>query len=522
MGDRTKAPERELFTLLDQWKSTLVDGIVTPSTAISPPTLDALLNCILIRLLWLKLLENQGNLPHGTILSCSEADAPQDQFYQLFQGIVQRSMAPSFHSPPLKVHVKHHAVPPSQTRDTPSASTLQFASTTVKEILSSLHAFTNPALASGPSDILGLAYEHFLNHPIAPMHPASHPPAPAPHSKKARGIYYTPAAIVEKMVEQTLGEYLKGKAVDAIANLTILDPACGSGAFLVQAYKFLLTWYQQQMSPSGHSSASLPWETKQMLLRRHIYGVDVDPQAVEITGLSLLFTLLEGFDLTLHSPGQTATQHGQQSQSTHIPEINIPTANIPADHVPAPKILTANIQWGNAVIGPDLIHDPTLRLTSAQHHPIRPLDWHKAFPKILQRGGFDIVLGNPPYVDAEWMTRYQPIERHYCSQHYRTASGNWDLFCVFCEKALQVCQPYGLTSFIVPNKLGAASYARSLRHLLSIDNQLLALRDYSDVPVFPIAVYPLVYVVRKTKPTATPVKWEKVTRSTVDMRFLDY
>ena len=101
---------------------------------------------------------------------------------------------------------------------------------------------------------------------------------------------------------------------------------------------------------------------------------------------------------------------------------------------------------------------------------VKPFDWESkttGFGDIMANGGFDAVIGNPPYVDSEWMTLYHSNERIYCTTNYMSASGNWDLFCVFIEQALNLCRDNGISSMIVPNKLGAANYAKAVRNVLS-------------------------------------------------------
>jgi hypothetical protein len=125
---------------------------------------------------------------------------------------------------------------------------------------------------------------------------------------------------------------------------------------------------------------------------------------------------------------------------------------------------------------------------------VNPFDWATQFPDAMKAGGFDCVIGNPPYIDSEWMTRTNPSWRAYCNEHYASARGNWDIFCVFVEKALHLCRESGLSSMIVPNKMLSADYANALRRLIVEGHSVVALRDYSQVPVFPVAVYPIIYV----------------------------
>ncbi|NJL23429.1 MAG: N-6 DNA methylase [Leptolyngbyaceae cyanobacterium SM1_3_5] len=178
------------------------------------------------------------------------------------------------------------------------------------------------------------------------------------------------------------------------------------------------------------------------LLKSCIHGVDIDAKAVTIAQIALLLKAIEG-----------------SSAPSQFPNLD------------------ANLQSGNAVI-----------------HPSSPL---------LQRQ-YDAVIGNPPYLDAERMTLTCPDWRRYCTQHYRSASGNWDLFCVFIEQGLNLCRPGGRTSMIVPNKLISADYAAAARSLLA-QNQLLAIRDYSQLRIFAASVYPIVFVAQKQPPTPNAI-----------------
>jgi hypothetical protein len=303
--------------------------------------------------------------------------------------------------------------------------------------------------------------------------------------QKTGGVYYTPEAIVGYVLQMTLGRLLGESQSDTV--ITLLDPSCGCGAFLISAYQFLLDWYLRLYSAEAdrqkadHQKADhqkndrhLPikrgqddkWQLtrseRERLLLTQIYGVDLDPQAVEITQLGLYLLVL-----------------GDSS-----------------DRAPLPN-LSHNIQCGNAVI--EAFIEAVIETVSDTGQPRsdRPFNWQQAFPEILQSGGFDLVIGNPPYLDSEGMTTHLPDWRRYCAANYQTATGNWDLFCVFIEKALTLCKPGGFTSLVVPNKLASANYAARARSLLIQQTNLLAIRDYSNVSVFRAAVYPLVYVAQK-------------------------
>jgi N-6 DNA Methylase/TaqI-like C-terminal specificity domain len=294
------------------------------------------------------------------------------------------------------------------------------------------HWINTPSIPDITANGLGEIYEQVLSH--------------NPTEKKTGGAYYTPTQLVDFVVENTVGVWKEELP-------TVLDPACGGGFFLLAAYQELLDGRSQDMG------RSLTRAEREQILLDCIYGVDINPQAVAVTQLSLLLKLLEN----------------QLPSQQPLPD------------------LSRNIHCGNAVIGDDFEWND-----SSQSSPqSNPLIWRKAFPNILQSGGFNIVIGNPPYIDSEWMTKYLLSWRQYCSNHYKSATGNWDLFCVFIEKALTLCRPDGLISLVVPNKLASADYAAGARSLLTTVSQIITLRDYSQSAAFGVAVYPLVFVARK-------------------------
>jgi hypothetical protein len=355
-----------------------------------------------------------------------------------------------------------------------------------------------------PADILGQVYERFLGSVIRLTAGGQAKVEEKPEVKKAGGVYYTPTYIVDYIVGQTVGRLCEGKAPRDVAKLRVLDPACGSGSFLIGAYQYLLDWHLKWYAdnePERHAKGKEPkvhhaangWRLtaseRKRILTNNIYGVDIDAQAVEVSKLSLLLKVLEGeTDETLN-------------------------AQMRLFHERALPDLDGNIKCGNSLIGPDFF-DGRLDLDEEERRRINAFDWQAEFANVFKVGGFDVVIGNPPYVDSEWMTYSLPDERQYCTKRYEAASGNWDLFCVFIEKAVALCRSAGFISLIVPNKLGSASYAAGARKVATVQNCLLSLRDFAAVPVFPVSVYPIVFVVSKNKAKNTStVRYEKMSES---------
>lgn len=269
-------------------------------------------------------------------------------------------------------------------------------------------------------------------------------------ARKTDGVYYTPAPLVQMMVQQTVQARLRQPG----AVVRILDPSCGCGGFLLASLQVLQAWYgQQYQQQSPHHPAlwtdedgqtHLTLEARSHLVQTHLHGLELDEQAAAIARLSLGLALLKP-----------------------------PT---PDPQLPLGLILQQAVQVGNTLL---------------------QIDWQPLFPAAMEQGGFEIVLGNPPYLDAEQMTAASPTWRSFCTAHYQTARGNWDSFCVFIEQALNLCQVGGWVSLVVPSKLLSADYAAATRSLL-LRHRLCWMRDYTHAKTFPAAsVYPIVFCVEK-------------------------
>lgn len=330
--------------------------------------------------------------------------------------------------------------------------TLAFKPALIQSLLESLMYSDPGQFADLPVASLGQVYEAMLSQ----SHTVARSSASEASSRKIGGVYYTPEPIVTAMVAAAMQQIETDLP-------QVLDPACGGGGFLLAAYEVGI----QKLDPLDDRSQVV------LHVLSGLYGVDIDPLAVTIAQLSLFLRTLE-----------------------YCPSLQ--TREIVA-------ILNANLRCGNAVIGPDFEAQAgstkveSGNLSESDSVPVvaaRPFCWRSTFPDRFEQGGFDLVIGNPPYIDAEWMSIHQPSWRAYCGQHYRTATGNWDLFCVFIEKAIQLCRVGGWVSLIVPNKLLSADYAEAARMLLA-QQRLVSIHDYTEVPIFAASVYPIVYLMQK-------------------------
>ena len=349
----------------------------------------------------------------------------------------------------------------------------------LKQIIKDLYYPDSPYEFSVlPADILGQVYEQFLGKVIRLTAGHHAVVEDKPEVKKAGGVYYTPTYIVNYIVKNTVGKLLTGKAPKQIAQIRILDPACGSGSFLINAYQYLLDWHSewyQKNTPRKWASGRSPvlcqgqkgeWklttaERKRILLN-NIFGVDIDSQAVEVTKLSLLLKVLEGEN------EQTLSRQLKLFRERALPDLG------------------NNIKCGNSLIGPDYTDGQQLSLLNEEEaYRINAFDWKTEFPEAMKSGGFDIVIGNPPYIRIQALKEWAPLEVEFYKKRYASAGkGNYDIYVVFVEKGLSLLNPKGRLGFILPHKFFNSQYGQPLRTLISTGNHLSKVVHFGDQQVF--------------------------------------
>jgi hypothetical protein len=190
--------------------------------------------------------------------------------------------------------------------------------------------------------------------------------------------------------------------------------------------------------------------------------VDIDPQAVEVTKLSLLLKVLEG-----------------ENQDTLERQIKLFKERALPD-------LGTNIKCGNSLIGPDFFQGSQMSLLESEEaYRINAFDWEKEFPEIMKRGGFDAVIGNPPYIRIQTMKEWAPLEvETYKSCYVSGSKGNYDIYVVFVERGLNLLNKSGGLGFILPHKFFNAQYGEPLRTLLSKGKHLADVVHFGDQQVF--------------------------------------
>jgi hypothetical protein len=465
----TAAVDDAFLDEIEKWREQLARNLALRNPELSSRELNFAVQITIDRIIFLRLCEDRGIETYGQLQALQNGAAVYGRLKEVFQRADDRYNSGLFHFR----KEKDRAEAPDEL--TPG---LHIDDAVLKSILHALYPPACPYEFSVlPVEILGHVYEQFLGKVIRLT--ASHQAKveEKPEVKKAGGVYYTPSYIVDYIVRNTVGRLLESKTPKEAAKLTVLDPACGSGSFLVGAYRHLLEWHRKQYEDDGpekhkkelFQAAGGGWRLttaeKKRILLNNIYGVDIDPQAVEVTKLSLLLVVLEG-----------ESQETLETQRRLFHERALPD-------------LAGNVQCGNSLIGPDFYEGETAtRLDAEERYRINVFDWDAAFPKIMKAGGFDAVIGNPPYVRIQTLNEWAALEVEFYKKAYESAGqGNYDLYVVFVEKGLGRLNKDGRLGFILPHKFFNAQYGQSLRGLLARGNNLAEVVHFGHQQVFAVA-----------------------------------
>jgi hypothetical protein len=502
----TSEVDAEFLKEIENWRDVLARNLAIRNAGLSLDDLNAAVQLIIDRIVFLRMAEDRGIEPYEQLLKlCERPDIYARFIRDLCRKADEKYNSGLFH------FQKESGIPDSPDKITPK---LDIDDKVIKPILQGLYfEFGSPYhFGVMPVEILGTVYERFLGKVIRLTEGHQAKIEEKPEVRKAGGVYYTPSYIVEYIVKNTVGKQIKGKSPAQLAGgksdppFRVLDMACGSGSFLLGAYQCLLdyslSWYLDN-KPEAHKKAvyqdsrhgqwRLTIEEKKRLLIAHIFGVDIDPQAVEVSKLSLLLKVLEG------ETDQTFGDQMKLFQTRALPN------------------LSDNIKCGNSLIGPDyfsgrLIPDPE------ELKRVNPFDWNQAFPEAMKAGGFDCVIGNPPYVRQELLGN----QKEYFQKIYKTYNGIADLYTYFIEKGVSLLKQDGLFSYIVANKWMRANYGQPLRNWLKSQG-LEEIADFGDLPVFKGATtYPCILRIRKSAETSRekPLSMNAAIMQSLDFRDL--
>ena len=474
---------------LDTWRKYLATSISLRNHDLEEEDLNHVVQQTIDRIIFLRIAEDRGVEPYGELMAAiREGGELYSNLFKLFR----------------RADTKYNSGLFDFRKDKRSA-TIAVDNKVVRNIVEDLYYPKSPYEFSVLSvEILGSAYEQFLGKRI--RIDAGHRARieEKPEVRKAGGVYYTPQYIVDYIVERTVGDLVKGRTPKEVKELKVLDPACGSGSFLLGAYQFLLDWhkrYYREHAPAKGAKrdavlrpdGELTSAVKKEILLNNIHGVDLDPNAVEVTKLSLLLKCMEG-------ETTASIQHSLDFAQERI----LPT-------------LDENVLCGNSLVDTDY-YDGTLDLGGER--TVRPFNWQRAFPAVFKirkpdqkqelliqarrvkqehdeqeeraaallrkqginlaeepaavyekaQGGFDAIIGNPPYVLLQNMETKEFFT--YASNKYNTARYKIDTYHLFVERAVKLLRCGGLLGFITPNTFLKNIHAEPLRRFLLDDTRL--------------------------------------------------
>jgi len=327
------------------------------------------------------------------------------------------------------------------------------------------------------TSVLGQIYEHFLANEISIEDGRKIKITAKPEVVAASGVVSTPKYIVDSIVSKVVAPLRNGKSPKQLSSLRIADISCGSGIFLLTVYADLLNhhleWYledgpekhKEELQSLNDDQWQLTLQEKQRILLNSIWGVDIDQQAVEVARFSLLLKVIEG-----ETPA-TIEAHLSKYEEKALPNLN------------------KNIQCGNSLVDNAYFdYDSDASTSEGTFSTIKPFNWQEHFSAIMDEGGFDAIVGNPPYIRIQNMVHYSPNEIRYYQSSYSPftcgRTNNFDKYALFVERAIMLLKPQGRVGYIVPHKFFKIKSGESLRKKLSSDNHLLEVVNFGVQQVF--------------------------------------
>lgn len=315
-----------------------------------------------------------------------------------------------------------------------------------------------------PADILGGVYESYLGYiaqnpikvdkegksgKLLEIEDKKEIKLKSRKKRKEQGIYYTPKFVVDYIVNNTLGKKLEDvKSIAELKKIRVLDPACGSGSFLTAALRTINKKYKD----FGNRGDQY---TKSCILLENIYGVDLDPQAVELAKLNLLIEALD--------------------EKAKLPD------------------LTGNVRVGNSLISGN--KKELEKYFGKNWRDKRPFNWQEEFKEVFDQGGFDVIIGNPPYIRPH---KIDYITKSYLWKNSEVYKEKCDIYAAFIEKSIKLLKIGGLVSFIVPHTWLSLESFKDLRLYILENCKILSITQLKNKIFKDAQVETLVFVFQKS------------------------
>ncbi len=481
-GKRPRAEiDRDFLNDLDSWRITLARNIALRNPDLSERELNYAVQMTIDRLIFLRMCEDRDIEQYETLLGLSNGVRIYPRLVQLYYKADSRYNSGLFH-----FEEKDGAHPDELTPK------LKIDDKALKDIISELYYPKCPYEFSVlPVEVLGNAYEQFLGKQITLTKGHRARIEEKQEVRKAGGVYYTPQYIVDYIVKNTVGKLCEGKTPADISELRVLDPACGSGSFLLGAFQYLLDWHRdwyrkkiedtgdvptcpptkgkrkrksdpQAIFQGGDGEWYLTTAEKKRILTNNIFGVDIDANAVEVTKLSLLLKVLE------HESSETLNRQLGLWQERALPN------------------LASNVKCGNSLIGTDFYEQQQTALFDEEEAMrVNAFDWEREFPEIFERGGFDAVIGNPPYVRIQTLNEFSREQVEYFNTEYRNyICGNYDIYILFICRGFKILRKHGVLGYILPHKFFQGEMGKNIRKYIAKESCISKVVNFSTNQIF--------------------------------------
>ncbi len=458
----TEAIDIMFLRHLEAARVNLLQHIAIKNPSMTDDELLSAIQLTLDRIVFLRFCEDRSLEPWGALKLAVEAANPKARLEELYRRADARYNSGLFHFDEEKGRVA------------PDALTLamEIDDHVLRETVARFYPPESPyAFSLMPVEVLGRAYETFLSFQIS-RKGGTVTLEQKPEVRKAGGVYYTPEWLATAVVRMTLNPLLESATLASIrapkTALRVVDPSCGSGSFLVQAYRHLMDWFllkyaeeptkwlgskPARLIRTASGELALSGFERKRILTEHVFGVDIDAQAVEVAKLSLLLTFLEDASATYSERVLGVFK------DRVLPDVDL------------------NVRVGNSLVGHDILTDEELaRRDEYAIASMKTFDWRSFGHK------FSAVVGNPPWLMAGYEVPARQLD--YLKSKYASYTGKADLYYLFIERSLQILQVGGRIGLVVPNKMHATKAASGLRQVLTSGNHISEIIDFETAKVF--------------------------------------
>jgi hypothetical protein len=475
----SKSLDQDFEENLSTWRKELAKSILRYGKTRDAALISAAAQRILDRIIFLRICEELGFEELGTL---RDMGYDEDGFWPLF----------------MEEHDKRYCkvydgiLFPSSGEDDPTGVDSHLRSWWLKgrifrDIVQTLY-YPNPyRFDVVPIELLGGVYERYLGKRLRVIGNDVEDEYKLEY-QRTKGAVYTPPWVVKRIVEKTLSPLTAKKDPEELLRLKILDPACGSAGFLLGVYDYLeeriVAWFAD--NPSDRRRSSFIVETDdgvriapkmaREIINNCIFGVDIDPEAVEVARMSLALRYLE----------QTSTLSGE-------PHLLLQGIGL-------------NIRQGNSLVGPDIIGNGIDAEKVIQE--TMPFDWYSettGFGQVMGGGGFDAVVGNPPYIEVKRYKEWMPSQYKYFKESgvfETTAEGKTDIAMPFMEQGLKLLNKRGRLGFIIQNRFFKTDYGEIVRAWLKREKAISEIEDFRDLQIFDgRTTYTAILILQKNSPT---------------------